>query len=92
MGTQVIIFEFKDQSIVTGGLIGHETVLELTKAAALEQEIDVEIIDSSLGKYVVSINNVAGEGWEYSVNGQPGTVSAEYSEIQFDSIVLWKVL
>ena len=54
--------------------------------------MDVEIIDSSLGKYVVSIDNIAGEGWEYTVNGQPGTVSAEYSQLESDSIVVWKQL
>ena len=92
LGTQVIVFQFQDNSVVTGGLFGHDNVLQLTQAAAIEQGMDVEIIDSSLGKYVVSINNIAGEGWEYTVNGQPGTVSAEYSQLESDSIVVWKQL
>ena len=92
LGTQVIVFQFQDNSVVTGGLFGHDNVLQLTQAAAIEQGMDIEIIDSSLGKYVVSINNIAGEGWEYTVNGQPGTVSAEYSQLESDSIVVWNQL
>mgnify|MGYP006261489061 FL=1 len=92
LGTQVIVFQFQDNSVVTGGLFGHDNVLQLTQAAAIEQGMDIEIIDSSLGKYVVSIDNIAGEGWEYTVNGQPGTVSAEYSQLESDSIVVWNQL
>ncbi len=92
LGTQVIVFQFQDNSVVTGGLFGHDNVLQLTQAAAIEQGMDVEIIDSSLGKYVVSIDNIAGEGWEYTVNGQAGAVSAEYSQLESDSIVVWKQL
>ena len=92
LGTQIVVFEFKDQTIVTGGLLGNANVLDATMDAANKQGLEMDIIDSSLGKYVVSIDNVAGEGWEYSVNGQPGTVSAEYSGLQSDGIVVWKQL
>ena len=92
LGTQIVVFEFKQETIVTGGLLGNDDVLEATIEAANQQGLEIEIIESSLGKYVVSIDNVAGEGWEYTVNGQPGTVSAEFSDLQSDGIVVWKQL
>ena len=46
-------------------------------------------MDSSLGKYLVSIDGSAGEGWEYTVNGQPGVMSAEYSTVESDSVISW---
>lgn len=92
LGTQVVVFEFKDEMIVTGGLLGNDNVLQASIEAANQQGLEIEIIESNLGKYVVSINNVAGEGWEYTVNGQPGTVSAEYSQLKSDGIVVWKQL
>ena len=64
----------------------------MTEAAAYQQGLTLQIIESSLGKYLVSIDDVAGEGWEYDVNGQPGTLSAEYRNIDSDSIILWRQL
>ena len=92
LGTQVVVFEFKEETVVTGGLLGNNNVLEASLEAANQQGLEIEVIESSLGKYVVSINNVAGEGWEYTVNGQPGTLSAEFSSLQSDGIVVWKQL
>ena len=92
LGTQVVVFEFKDETVVTGGLLGNNNVLEASLEAANQQGLEIEVIESSLGKYVVSINSVAGEGWEYTVNGQPGTLSAEFSSLQSDGIVVWKQL
>ncbi len=92
LGTQIVVFEFKEETITVGGLLGNDNVLEASIEAANQQGLEIEIIDSSLGKYVVSIDNIAGEGWEYTVNGQPGTVSAEFSSLQSDGIVTWKQL
>ena len=92
LDTQVVVFEFKEETLVTGGLLGNDNVLQASIAAANQQGFEIEVVESSLGKYVVSINNVAGEGWEYTVNGQPGTVSAEFSQLKSDSIVIWKQL
>ena len=92
LGTQIVVFEFKEQTITVGGLLGNDNVLEASIEAANQQGLEIEIIESSLGKYVVSIDNIAGEGWEYTVNGQPGTVSAEFSSLQSDGIVTWKQL
>ena len=92
LGTQVVVFEFTDRTIIAGGLIGHDSVLELTQAGAEQQGLELEIVDSSLGKYLVSIDGSAGEGWEYTVNGQPGVMSAEYSTVESDSVISWMQL
>ncbi len=92
LDTQIVVFEFKEETVVTGGLLGNDNVLQASIAAANQQGFEIDVVESSLGKYVVSINNVAGEGWEYTVNGQPGTVSAEFSQLHSDSIVIWKQL
>ncbi len=92
LGTQIIMFEFTNSTIKAGGLVGNENVLQLTESAIEELGLKIEITNTNFGKYVVSIDGKTGEGWEYYVNNQPGTVSAEYQEIQFDSIVVWKQL
>ena len=92
LGTQVVVFEFTDRTIIAGGLLGHDSVLELTQAGAEQQGLELEIVDSSLGKYLVSIDGSAGEGWEYTVNGQPGVMSAEYSTVESDSVISWMQL
>jgi len=92
LGTQIVVFEFEQETVVTGGLLGNDNVLEASLEAANQQGLDMDIIESNLGKYVVSIDGIAGEGWEYTVNGQPGTVSAEFSDLESDSIVVWKQL
>ena len=92
LGTQVVIFEFKDGIIESGGHVSHGDVLQLTKHVTSEQGIDIEISETSFGKYVVSIDGKSGEGWEYYVNGQAGTVSAEYQSIDSNAVVVWKQL
>ena len=62
LGTQVVIFEFKEGLIESGGYVGHENVLQLTKHVTSEQGIDIEISETSFGKYVVSIDGKSGEG------------------------------
>ena len=92
LGTQIVIFEFKDRTIETGGFTNHDDVLELTIASCLENNLDLEILSTSLGKYIVAINGSYGEGWEYFVNESPGQISAEYQSINSDSIIVWKEL
>ena len=72
--------------------MSNDNALEASLEAANQQGLDIEVIESNLGKYVVSIGGIAGEGWEYTVNGQPGVVSAEFSDLESDSIVVWKQL
>ena len=92
LGTQIVVFEFKQETVAIGGLLGNDNVLEASLEAANQQGLDIDVIESNLGKYVVSIGGITGEGWEYTVNGQPGVVSAEFSDLESDSIVVWKQL
>ena len=92
LGTQIVVFEFTDTTIEVGGLVGNDNVLQLTESAVEQLGLKIRITDTNYGKYVTSINDKPGEGWEYYVNNQAGTVSAEYQEIKTDSIVVWKQL
>ena len=92
LGTQVVVFEFKDELIESGGHVSHDDVLQLTKHVTSELGIELEISDTSFGKYVVSIDGKSGEGWEYYVNGQAGVVSAEYQSLDSNAVVVWKQL
>ena len=92
LGTQVVIFEFDGEIIETGGFVGNQNVLDLTISSLESTGMSVEISDTNIGKYIVSINGSSGEGWEYYVNGNAGIVSAQYQEIDSDSIVVWKQL
>jgi hypothetical protein len=87
-----VVFEFKDGLIESGGHVSHDDVLQLTKHVTSELGIELEISDTSFGKYVVSIDGKSGEGWEYYVNGQAGSVSAEYQSLDSNVVVVWKQL
>ena len=39
LGTQIVVFDLPDQTVVAGGLVGHETVWSLTAAAAEERDL-----------------------------------------------------
>ena len=92
LGTQVIIFEFDNQTITFGGITGEETALSLTLNAAYDNQITVEMSDTAMGKYIQSFNQQQGDGWIFFVDGSEAMVSAEYSKISSDSIVHWKMV
>ena len=92
LGTQVIIFEFDNQTMSYGGIIGEKTALSLTLKAADENQISVEISDTVMGKYIESFNQQQGDGWIYFVDGSEAIVSAEFAEVSSDSIVHWKMV
>ena len=92
LGTQVIIFEFDNQTMFYGGFIGEKTALSLTLKAADENQISVEISDTVMGKYIESFNQQQGDGWVYFVDGSEAIVSAEFAEVSSDSIVHWKMV
>ena len=66
--------------------------LELTYQASESLSVSVEDTDTSIGKYIESFNGVQGEGWIFFVDGSEAMVSAEYAEINSDSIVHWKII
>ena len=92
MGTQIIIFEFDNQTLVSGGHLNHSTALELTYKGADSLELSVEEKSYlSLGKYIESFNDERGD-WIFLVDGSEAIVSFEYAQINSDSIVHWKII
>lgn len=92
LGTQIIILEFDNQTLVSGGHVNSDYALELTYQASESLSVSVEDTDTSIGKYIESFNGVQGEGWIFFVDGSEAMVSAEYAEINSDSIVHWKII
>ena len=92
LGTQIVIFEFAHQSLISGGHVNAKDALELTHKAAVQLDISVEDSDTSIGKYIESFNGVRGEGWIFYVDGSEAMISSEYAEINSDSIVHWKII
>lgn len=92
MGTQIVIFEFDNQTLVSGGHLNHSTALELTYKGADSLELSVEEKSYlSLGKYIESFNDERGD-WIFLVDGSEAIVSFEYAQINSDSIVHWKII
>ena len=89
LGTQIVIFEFDGEEVAVGGLMGHDSVYTLTKAAAEERGYSFTVEETSIGIYISSINGVQGDGWEYFVDGSKGRVSVDNVEIESTSIVRW---
>ena len=92
LGTQIIIVEFDNQTLVSGGHVNNDYALELTYQASEGLSVSVEDTDTSIGKYIESFNGIQGEGWIFFVDGSEAMVSAEYAEINSDSIVHWKII
>ena len=91
-GTQVAIFEFENQTLVSGGHLNNENALELTYQSSENLMISVQDSDTSIGKYIESFNGVRGDGWIFFIDGSEAMVSAQYAEINSDSIVQWKII
>ena len=92
LGTQIVIIEFDNQTLISGGHLNYDNALELTYKAADDLLISVEDSDTSIGKYIESFNHIEGEGWVFFVDGSEAIVSAQYAEIDSDSIVHWKIV
>ena len=92
LGTQIIILEFDNQTLVSGGHVNNDNALELTYQASESLSVSIEDTDTSIGKYIESFNGIQGEGWIFFIDGSEAMVSAEYAEIDSDSIVHWKII
>ena len=91
-GTQVVIIEIDGEQQIAGGLVGYETALDLTLAAANQTSWEVDVESTELGSYVVSINGEEGSGWEYFLNGERAGQSSDRQTVS-DSIVLhWRLV
>ena len=83
---------FDNQTLVSGGHLNNDNALELTYKASDSLMVSVEDTDTSIGKYIESFNGIQGEGWIFFVDGSEAMVSAQYAEINSDSIVHWKII
>ena len=89
LGTQIVIFEINGVEHSIGGFVGHDDVFSLTQAACKELEIELTSDLTGIGWYVESIDGIEGEGWEFSVDGPKGIISADNSIVNTNSIVRW---
>ena len=89
LGTQVVVFELANETVVVGGLVGHSTVWDLTQAAVEEQGLTLEVESTGLGLYVVAIDGVQGSGWEYTVNDVRGTMAVDDAAIESTLVLRW---
>jgi len=91
LGTQVVVFTLPEGTLVAGGLVGHATVLEATQAAAEELGISLKLDDTAIGTYLVSINGTSASGWEYTQNGERGTLAVDEAPMKSDEVLVWRL-
>ena len=89
LGTQIVVFELPDQTVIVGGLVGHETVWSLTMAAADERNLSLETEATGIGLYLVAIDDVEATGWEYTINNQRGVLAMDEAEIETTLVLRW---
>lgn len=89
-GTQVIVFEIDGTERVIGGLETQDSVYELTVLACESLEISTKIEQQYLGAYLVSFNEMAGDGWEFTVDGNRVPLGMADAQLDEDSIVEWR--
>ena len=91
LGTQIVVFELPEGTLVSGGLVGHSNVWDLTQAAAETHGLSLETEPTSLGLYVSSINQTADSGWEYFLNGERGVLSVDEAGVDSTVVVHWRL-
>jgi len=88
-GTQVIVFELPDGEVAIGGFSDYENVEDLTDVAAQESNITIVKESYDFGTWIVSFNNLQGEGWEFTVDGKRSSVGMTEAKLSEDSVVRW---
>ena len=91
LGTQVVVFEFEDESLAIGGLVGHQTVLQLTEDASETLGLSLTLETTALGVYLEAINGTTASGWEYFIDGQRGQVSVDVASVDSTSVLVWRL-
>lgn len=91
LGTQVVVFELPDETLVVGGLVGHATVLSATQRAAEEMGVPVTLDNTAIGTYLTSINGTLASGWEYTLDGHRGTLAVDEAPMQSDAVLVWRL-
>ena len=91
LGTQIVVFELPEGTLVSGGLVGYGNVWDLTQAAAETHGLSIETEPTSLGLYVNSINQTTASGWEYFLNGERGVLAVDEANVDSTVIVHWRL-
>lgn len=89
-GQQVISFELEDEVISIGGIGTFGNVSEATISAADELDLSLEIEQTNLGNYLVSIDGETGNGWEFYVDGNRGLYSIDDVVLEQESVLVWR--
>lgn len=89
-GQQVISFELEDEVISIGGIGTFGNVSEATISAADELDLSLEIEQTNLGNYLVSIDGESGNGWEFYVDGNRGLYSIDDVVLEQESVLVWR--
>jgi hypothetical protein len=89
LGTQIVVFDLPDQTLVVGGLTGHETAWELTQVAAQQHNLSLTTESTGLGLYLVAVDGVEASGWEYTVNNERGFLAVDDAEVDDTLVLRW---
>ena len=90
-GTQVLVIELQNRTVVDGGYEGYNTVEELTDIVASNLGVSVEYETTDIGVWITSFDGIAGSGWEFTVDGTRSNVGISLAELDEDSVVRWSL-
>ena len=90
-GTQVVVFEFEEETVLVGDLEDHPDVWELTQAAADEAGLTLTTELTGLGVYITAINGTSASGWEYFLNGERGVFAVDEAAVESTVVLRWRL-
>ncbi len=89
-GTQVVVIELENETILQGGLSGYSTVEEITSFVAGQNQIIIDTETYDFGSWVVSFDGQFKDSWEFTIDGKRSSVGYSQATIEQDSVVRWK--
>ncbi|MDP6870517.1 MAG: PQQ-binding-like beta-propeller repeat protein [Candidatus Poseidoniaceae archaeon] len=89
IGTQIVVIELPEGELLIGGMSGHENVEQLTDEAAIQLDINITKETHSIGTWITSFNGFAGEGWEFTIDGEKSPLGISDAKVSEDSVVRW---
>ena len=89
-GTQVVVIELENETILQGGLSGYSTVEEITSFVAGQNQIIIDTETYDFGSWVVSFDGQFKDSWEFTIDGKRSSVGFSQATIEQDSVVRWK--
>jgi len=48
--------------------------------------------ETAIGTYLVSINGTSASGWEYTQNGERGTLAVDDAPMKSDEVLVWRLV